>query len=166
MIQNDMLEGLRIAVEHDTLGILFSYVLADSGDLISQVDPLTLLTTQQILDQLALYGFLITYYQRAYLPGNQLQFLMTLSALHFDKIRLLTVLDPATRTGNTYVVAFKIQENPAWLDNTATAYLNDFKKALVNGSAFNVSTISESERYRWDWLDYVANIDDIIRDNA
>lgn len=165
-VQNDALEGLRIAVEHDTLGVLFSYVLADSGDIISRIDVSYLLTTQQILQQLSLYGFLITFNQKAYLPGDQLQFLMTLQGLHFDKLRLLPVLDPATRTGKTLIVAFKIADHPEWLDNTATAYLSEFKQATATGTAFNISTISESERYRWDWLDYVADIDDILRDNA
>ena len=163
-VQNSAVEGTKLEVYHDQFGILFSYVVDAVGEII---DPeVSVLTTAQVLNELARFGFLITYDQKAHLPTAQLQFLVAVNQLGFDKLRLMTVLDPATSTARTYVIVFKIANHPDWLDNTATAYLRDFNQATADGTAFNVSTISESEKYRWDWLDYVANIEDILRDNS
>lgn len=163
-IQNDSLSGTKVSVIHDTFGVLFAYIVDAYGEIVS--DDNQALTTSQLLAELARYGFLISYNQKAHLPGDQLQFLMTLRSLQFDKLRLLTVIDPNTNTAQTLVVVFKIQSHPDWLDNTATAYRKEFVDAVAAGTAFNVSLISQCEHYRWDWLDFVADIDDILNENA
>lgn len=165
LLQNDSIRGIRLSVQHASYGSLFTYVVGAEGELVtpeSEIGPE--LSVSQILKELSRYGFLITFDAKAHLPGAQLQFLLTLQNLHYDKIRLLTV--NYGQYSRTYVVAFKIAAHPSWIDNTVFVYGPEFKTATANGSAFNVSTISEAENYRWDWLDYVANIDDIIADNA
>lgn len=164
LIQNNSLTGLKLSVVHTQFGPLFSYVVAAEGDLVDpSIDPMP---TELILRELARYGFDISYNQRAHLPGEQIQFLMILNDLHYDKIRLLTVVGSNGCDATTYVVAFKIDGHPRWLDNRTSVYTAEFNKACADGTAFNISTISEAENYRWEWLDYVANIDDIIRDNT
>lgn len=162
-VQNESIQGTRITVSHEVLGLVFSYVVDPTGELISDVGPV--LSTESILTELSRYGFLITFNQKAYLPAAQLRFLVTLQNLKFDKIRLLTVVRPSGDTA-TYVVAFKIKQNPTWISNKLSITAKEFTDSVTNGSAFNVSTVSESERFRWDWLDYVADIEDILRDNT
>lgn len=165
LIQNDSVTGTRISVQHASYGSLFTYVIGASGELVtpeSEIGPE--LTVAQLLKEISRYGFLVTFDAKAHLPGAQLQFLLTLQNLHYDKLRLLTVT--YGQYARTYIVAFKIADHPNWIDNTAIATGSEFNTATADGSAFNISTISEAENYRWDWLDYVANIDDIIADNA
>ena len=165
LIQNTNIQGTRLSVQHATYGTLFTTVVGATGELVTPESEVGReLTVDQILRELARYGFLVTFDAKAHLPGAQLQFLLTLQQLHYDKLRLLTVT--SSNYARTYIVAFKIDMHPGWLDNTATATHREFTDAVADGSAFNISTISEAENYRWDWLDYVANIDDIIADNA
>ena len=161
-LQNTSLSGTKVEIVHNKLGTLFAYIVDASGELVSDVGPM--LTTTQVLKELARYGFLIEYDQKRYIDPKQLEFLKTLRALSFDKLRLLNVVNPRTRQTTTCIVVFKIKYLPSWLDNTVSVYQKAFDVAVSDGYAFNVSTVSEAENYRWDWLDYVANIDDIIRE--
>lgn len=163
-VQNDSIRGTKISVIHDMYGTLFAYIVDAVGELASDVGPM--LSTKTVLRELRRYGFDVTYDQKAHLSGDQLQFLMTLKAMQFDKLRLLTVIDPNTQTATTYVVVFKIEQHPNWLDNEATVYKKEFTDAVTVGSAFNVSLVSPAANYRWDWLDFVADIDQILNENA
>lgn len=169
-IQDNRLSGLRISVVHEVFGVLFAYVVDADGDIVSKSSSLAPsgLSTDQILQELYKYGFIVYYNPRATLPGDQIQYLMTLRDLHFDKIRILGVKDFENRreVHRTYVVAFKIEENPLWLNLGYSPRREEFNKSIQEGSALNISNISDTKKYRWDWLDYVANIDDILKDNA
>lgn len=164
------LTGLKITLEHEYLGVLFAHVCNARGSIITS-DPNTdphELTPQQILDQLEKYGYYITYDPRKALSGDQLQFLMTLNGFHFDKIRKLVVNYTGFDTTDyrVWVVAFNATELPDWLNNAHVATKYEFETALSDGNAMNVTTLSGARYYAWDWLDYVASIDDIIADNA
>ena len=166
-----MISGFRIEVCHDTLGTLFACVIKANGNLISNSldsDVPFELSTTQILAELEKYGFLVSYDPRSLLKGDQLQYLMTLQNLHFDKIRVLKVrhVKSTIVAYTTHVVAFNIKENPNWIDNAYAASDTEFSKALTEGSAMNLDNISETQKYDWSWLDYVANISDILKDNA
>lgn len=170
-LQNFTLSGFRIEIRHDTLGTLFACVIRASGNLVSTSpgsDVPFELTTSQILAELEKYGFLVAYNPRSLLKGDQLQYLMTLQNLHFDKIRVLKVRHVGSDVVayTTHVIAFNIKENPNWIDNTYAASDTEFSKALTEGSAMNIDNISETQKYDWSWLDYVANISDILKDNA
>ena len=175
-IDNHLLMGFRISVEHSVYGILFACVLNARGDIVTYTDPNVPagnpvtheLTTKQILEELHKYGFFITYNPREHLPSSQLEYLMTLKGLHYDKLRVLHVHEykNGANQARRYLVAFKSCKHRQWLNNDYSPSLKEFTDAVVEGSATNLTEICETKQYRWDWLDYVANIDDIIRDNA
>ena len=162
--------GTRITIRHKVYGILFSYMIDAVGSLVT-IDESTKksyqISNDSILKELEKFGFLVQFSPREHIYHSQLQYLKTLKGLHFDKIRVLKVRK-GTKVGysiSTHVVAFMIKENPNWLDNQYTCPDNEFVKALREGSAIDISLTSEAQSYDWSWLDYVANIDDILEDN-
>lgn len=169
-IQNKEIAGLRICVEHENFGPMFTCVLKARGSIVTCPGNSYYheFTVDDILKELYKYGFYITYDPKHALTGNQLEYLMTLDKLGFDKIRLMNVVtyDGSVGTVNTYVVAFNVKENPKWIENTYTADSSGFTNAVMSGSACNLTAISKTKNYNWDWLTYVANISDIIKDNA
>lgn len=170
-IQNNDINGVRITLDHDVYGQLFSYVVNASGSLVSTFDKDIKyeLTTDDILIQLAKYGFLITFHSWEDLSGDQVQYLMTLQNLHFDKIRLLSVWDApnGVKEFKLHVVAFQVEQLPDWLNAGYAPSKTEFLAALNSGYAINISAISETRNYRWDWLyNWVADIGDVLADNA
>lgn len=170
-IQNNDINGVRITLDHEIYGELFSYVVNASGSLVSTFDKDIEyeLTTDEILTQLAKYGFLITFHSWEDLSGDQVQYLMTLQNLHFDKIRLLSVWDApnGVKEFKLHVVAFQVEQLPDWLNAGYAPSKTEFLDALNSGYAINISAISETRNYRWDWLyNWVADIGDVLADNA
>ena len=176
-ISNDKLQGFRISVEHDVFGVLFACVLNSRGLMVSSLeahdvlleDPIYYeLTTDVILQELRKYGFWIDYNPRKALPSGQVEYLMTLRGLKYDKIRVLNVwtAPQGTKQFKIYVVAFRSGKHKYWLNNDYSPSEKEFSKALLAGTAVNLNEICKTKQYHWDWLDYVANIDDIVRDNA
>lgn len=171
-IQNGVLEGLRIQINHDKLGTLFACVLNASGPLLTTSNNLdTEFSPSEILAQLERYGFFVEFDPRSNLTGSQLQYLITLNDLHYDKIRIMDVWSTNNITNTKYcnhqIVAFMASANPNWLDNNYSCSVAEFTEALNNGTAANLTKISETQKYDWSWLSqFVANIADIIRDNA
>lgn len=168
-IQDCRLNGLRLQVVHDTFGVLFAYVIDAKGGIINDTQGSSNLSTNEILQQLSRYGFFITFREYEHLSGDQIQYLMTLSSLHFDKIRILDVWKAplGTKEFKQYIVAFNIEQNPDWLNAGYCPSEEEFTNALTEGSAINITEISKSQNYRWDWLyNWVADIGDIIASNA
>ena len=170
MIQSDKLTGTRISVCHDNYGVLFACVLEANGSMISKLNDETTFefTPKQILAELEKYGFYVTYEPRTHLPGNQITYLITLKDLGFDKLRVLNVwhIENTIKVFRWCVVAFNVKENPKWINNSYAPSEDEFATSLRNGSAINISALSNTHRWSWSWLDYVANIDDILKDNA
>lgn len=169
-IQNKEIAGLRICVEHEKFGPMFTCVLKAHGSIVTCPGNSYYheFTVDDILKELYKYGFYITYDPKPALTGNQLEYLMTLDKLGFDKIRLMDVVTYYGPVGTVdkYVVAFNAKEHPQWIENTYTADSSGFTDAVMSGSACNLTAISKTKNYNWDWLTYVANIQDIIKDNA
>lgn len=173
IVNNDLITGLRIQVVDNWCGVLFSEILNAKGALVSsskesgasiisyQLDDTT------ILKELEKYGFLVSYNPRNHLSEYQLDSLKTLRGLHFDKLRILNVYD--IRDGKKYykwyVVGFKVCSNPDWINNKYEASKKEFTDALVSGTAVNISELASMKDFDWSWLDYVANIDDVLKDN-
>lgn len=164
------LSGTVIEVYHDRLGSLFTYLVDADGDLIDSRDSgHPDLTVSELLDELSRFGFIVTYNRKAYLSEEQLNYLRTLMGLGFDKLRLLYVYkytNNGLRVSQPHLVAFNIEKNPGWMDIAYSASITEFDNSLENGSATDLDDVSESHKYRWDWLDYVANIQDILDDNT
>lgn len=168
-VQFDKLSGIRIQVNHKQFGVLFAYVINARGNMISVNENIKCeLTTEQLLNQLAVFGFNVTYEPKKHLSGNQLDFLMTIQGLGFDKLRILNVwyTENSVITSKWYVVAFNIKENPEWINNGYSPSEKEYTAALSNGSAMNISALSKDKHWDWSWLDYVANISDILEDNV
>lgn len=174
LVSSNILTGLLIQVMHADYGCLFSCVVEGSGSLLTEnAGHVHEFTTAQILAELYKYGFDVTYNPRAHLPGSQVNFLMSLKPLGYDKLRVLNVwaIENGVRTFKWYVVAFNLSLNPNWINNGYAARESEFLESLRNGSAVNVSAIKsnmypESHNWSWSWLDYIASIDDILSENA
>ena len=169
-IQSKVLTGTRISVNHDRFGCLFSTVLGCDGSLVTSnsLEVVTDLDPGTILSELRKYGFYVQYDPVDKLPGDQINYLMTLRDLGFDKLRILNVwhLENGVKVFVTYVVAFNVSENVQWLNSGYAPSKTEFSSSLENGTAINLTNISNTKNYRWDWLyNWVANIDDIIADN-
>lgn len=169
-VQNSKLSGLRISVVHPEFGTLFSTMLNAAGDIVSAeyVSSEYSLTNYEILNELAKFGFYVTYEGRTHLSAEQLQYLMTLDELHFNKLRKLTVWVSASgfEPNTTVIVAFDANSHLSWMDNAYQPPKSELDAALIDGTAVNISNISDTCKYDWSWLDYVANIQDILEDNA
>ena len=174
IVNNDLLTGLRIQVVDSWCGVLFSEVLNARGALVSSSENAGARSTSYQLDDdtilkmLRKYGFLISYDPRIHLSEDQIDTLKSLKGLHFDKLRILNVKSVngiQVESFKWYVVGFKTCNHPRWLSNTYEASIEEFKAGLVDGTVFNISEAASMKNFDWSWLDYVANIDDIIKDN-
>lgn len=164
-----ILTGLRIRVYHAEYGDLYTCVLGAEGSLVSE-DPSVIdfePSTDEILKTLSKYGFLVTYDQQRNLPQDQLEFLASLSGLEYDKLRLVTVwnISNGVKQFKTYAVVFKISENPTWINNGYSPSEKEFTESLRNGSVVNLSASSQTHKWNWSWLTFVANIEDILSEN-
>jgi len=162
-------EGQLIAVNHPAYGILFAAMTNGSGELISDVDeetdiPIPWMTTDEILTQLKKFGFYITYKQEEHLPGSQLTYLMTLYNLGFQHITTIEV--KSSKVTRKYVIAFNGTDEPEWLDWPCTTTKTTFESKINEGKVLNISALTQKEKFNWDWLNFVANIPDILEDNA
>ena len=169
--QDDRIGGTLIDMFHDDFGSLFCYLVDASGPLVNSSDPSDSyeMTSQDVLKQLERYGFFVTFSRRAYLKSEQIDFLQSLQHLGYDKLRVLQVYTIDSYSGakiaTPHVVVFNVEPNPRWLDNMYQESSTKFLEAICSGSAIDISMVSKEETYRWDWLDYVANIQDILNDN-
>ena len=171
-VMSDTFQGTVVRVNHDDYGCLFSYTVEGQGPLISDL-PVEIMSTQEILDQFKRFGFYIRYKEIEHLPGNMIEYLITLDKLGYDKIRILFVdCPPPHLIGEDditkyYVVAFKVKDHPEWINNTYRATEEEITQGTMNGTAINVSAISKDEKFRWNFLgDYVLNIKDILEENS
>lgn len=171
MLQNTELTGTRISIEHNRFGVLFATVVHASGTLIvhnGYAVPAEL-TPAQILVELARYGFYVTYNPISELTGAQIEYLLVIDKLGYDKIRLvgLPAADNQTNRTDDYVVAFQVEANPLWVNANYMPSAAEFRKAICNGTAFNLSALSQTEKFSWSWLrNFVANIKDVVSDFA
>lgn len=167
IVNSPNLSGLRISIEHDRYGTLFTYMAGCGGELID-ITPEADISTEQILGQLRQFGFLVQFSPESNLPSSQLEYMLTLRKLHYDKIRILNVWKPRITTEKEfkqYVVAFQSSAHKFWLNREYSPSEDEFTEGLINGTAINLTDISKTKRYNWSWLkEYVANIDDVVRD--
>lgn len=169
-VQDKRLSGTRIQVNHRDFGVLFTCLVNAHGNMISELEENIIyeLTPKQILLQLEVFGFFVTFEPKKHLSGNQISFLMTLKGLGYDKLRVLNVWysENGVKVFKWYIVAFNIKQNPDWINNGYSPSEKEYATALQNGSAVNVSALSNEKHWDWSWLSYVANIDDILEDNS
>ena len=167
LIQNDILTGTKISVLHTDFGVLFATVIDANGNLVSEdfKDHVFTLSTEDILSELYKYGFIVYYNEEAHLSSEQIAYLNIVKQLLFDKIRFISVNHKVAGidTKETMIVVFNIEQNPNWLHNTYSPSWAEYSEALANGSCMNISNVSETYHFRWDWLyGKVMAIQDIL----
>lgn len=165
------LQGTNILVNHNQYGTLFACLVNSSGSLLTP-DPVSGIikefSTDEVLAELNKFGFDVTFEINQHLPGDQISYLMTLSDLDFDKIRRLYVYD-STEFGyrySEYIVAFNVEKCPDWINIDYTCSSRVLANAFLTSGAMNLTDLKQTKGFDWTWLTYVANIDDIIRDNG
>lgn len=161
IIQQDILTGLRIQIYHSLFGPLFACVLNAQGSLITDGSDVDDFSTERILQELAKYGFFVTYEQATVLPADQLTFLATIQNLGYDKLRILPV-----KSGDVvhkYLVVFNVAKAANWLNNMHIASYSEYTTVLQRGGAVNIT--DNAKQWSWEWLDFVANIEDILEQN-
>lgn len=170
IFQKDILEGVRISVEHDNLGTLFAIVLSARGALISPESLYDVnMSVEGILKELHKYGFFVEYTPTRCLPGSLLSYLMTLQKLKFDKLRILSVTHRADYKVlvEPQIVVFFADKCPKWLNNTYIAQASEIDEAAGQGYALNISAVPEVSQYDWSWLQgWVASIEDVLNENS
>ena len=167
----DELYATRIKVIHDLFGTLFACLVNAHGSLLraNDADVIFELTSEQVLSELEKFGFLITYDPVSELTGNQIDFLIAVNKLGYDKIRVLSVwhIENGVKHFKQYIVAFIVKDNPQLLNASFSPSEKDFAAATTKGTVFNVSALSACSKYNWSWLhNTIANIDDVIKDYA
>lgn len=168
---DEELSGKLIMVEHNLFGTLFACLVEGHGDLLCGPNPhdphgLHRFRDEDILMELYKFGFDIRLNREKKLTGDQLDYLMTLNGLGFDKIRAITVVLPYCPHDPKYkqvVVGFQVSGMPKWLDNTYQCPESEFLKAIEEGTAINLTAISKSRHFDWSFLkDHVLSINDIL----
>jgi len=170
-ITDRALNGQIISVQHALYGTLFAAATSGDGIIVSDNDgfgnPITWMSTEEILNQLARYGFYITFKVQAHLAGEVLTCLMKFYNIGFTHIsRIKVKLENETENSFIAVVTFDGASLPDWLSYPCEIKYKDYLKALADGYAFNVSAISQFLNLDWSWLTFVANIEDVINENA
>ena len=167
LIQSDILTGMTISVIYKGYPMpLFSYTIGAEGTAVTPNAGADL-TKDQILAELERYGFLVTFNQSRHLPQTMLDYLTTVNNLGFDKLRKITVNfeEWGKSYKVTYVVVFSVEKCPEWISNSFEISRKDFDAAIISGGAINLSNIENTNQFDWGWLNFVADIDDIISEN-
>lgn len=169
IMQDERLSGVKIDVYHPMFEELFTYIINPSGSMVTPTENCEYigLSTDDILSELAKFGFLVKYDPESKLSGDELDFLMSINKLGYQKLRKISVHHEEydETVFEHYIVAFNIKENPRWLDMSYSPSDVEFSKSLINGSATNISAIVGSKHWSWEWLDFVADIDDVLEEN-
>lgn len=171
MIRDEfLLSGSRICVEHEDFGVLFAYLFDGDGDLLvhtSDYQPYYTMHIEELIKELYRWGFIVYYQPNKDLSSSQLEYLNTLQGLGFDKIRIAHVwkLVNGEKQFDVMVLAFQSGELGNWLNNNYDPSYDEVSSALMNGVAINLTDISKTRNYNWDWLDFVGSIEDILNDS-
>ena len=166
------IHGIVIRVVHEDYGCLFATLVNATGSLLNQnSSAYQLLTTDDILHELSRFGFDIIYSPECNLDGEQLNYLMSIQTLGFDKIRMLSVYSSARVEGEIYklkLVAFKSTKKTEWMNNQYVCPVSEFKESLEAGYAINLAESEEYKKFDWSFLgdSQIQAIEDILKSNS
>lgn len=169
-IEDRVLDARIVSVEHISYGTLFAAVVSGDGIIVSDCDidgnPITWMSTEEVLAQLARFGFYIKFNEPGNLPGKMLTYLMTLDNIGFQHISRI-VVKSEDGSARIATIAFQGSANPRWLTYPCEISRAELMRAASQGTAFDVSAVTKGmfEPDDWSWLTFVANIKDVIRDN-
>lgn len=155
------ISGLLIQVEHESAGVVFAALMNPSGERVDSDARTKPLTTQFVLQELAVFGFLIDYTPENKLPENQKAYLQELLQLFMDRIRILYVSD-VDQNGNIQrkpiLTAYSSAILPYWSLANYSCSTKEFNDACGSGYAIRLNT----NEFDWSWLTYSANIKDLL----
>lgn len=163
------LEGLKIQVVHKQYGTLFACLINSSGSLLTPDSVSGIIkefSTEEICAELYKFGFDVKFEINQHLSGDQISYLMTVYDLGYNKLRRLYVQDKPGGKYSEYIVVFNVYKCPDWINLDFTCGKKPFVDALISSGAMNLTDLEQTKGFDWTWLSYVANIDDIIRDNG
>ena len=152
---NDDIDGIKISVQHIEYGTLFCYVIGAHGNIVTGDFELT---TPEVLKCLETYGFLIEYAPEFALSASQKDYLRAVNQLGYDKLRKISV----EGFSKPVLVVFDIAKLPKWIDNLHRASQKEYSDAVLTGAAVNISNMIHEDGYVWDWLTYVADIQQVL----
>lgn len=158
------IKGRVIQVHHENIGVVFAIMVDVEGTDVDSTVNYYKMSTDEILNNLSTFGFNIEFKPEANLVAAQQDYLIEISKLSMDKIRIMKVYerdDSNNKVYRTKLVAFSSAVMTNWLLNTYTCSKKEFDETCGNGYAINLST----QEFDWSWLTYVANIEDIIKMN-
>lgn len=175
-LNNDILIGKKITVEHDDLGELYCKIFDIHGRIITET-PVSIEEAaqekEQLIKDLAKFGFYIEYSSLPLPTTEQLEYLKTIEKMGYDKFRLLNVYHVNESQQYIYeekLVGFISSQLPKWLNNTHTSSISEFKSALASSYAINLSLMSDFNISSWQWLEGIvvgiSDIEDEIKSNG
>ena len=144
-VNNNKLTGTRIAVRHKVFGIVYAYVVNAEGNLVDTEYIES--SIPSILDDLKRFGYNIIYEEYKYLPQEQIDYLKSLLDLKFDHLRFIQTHDNL----KPILVAFKLKDNPKWISIFYKVKGQEYEKAILSGTAFNISEKLGPD-YNWNFL--------------
>lgn len=167
-IQNDKLEGLCIRVTHSEFGVLFACMPKSRGNLLYRSDDADYYTIpiEVMLKELEKFGFFVEYDPALDLNDHQIDLLVSVMKMGFDKVRVLSVYEnkPTGRIFYNHVVAFISNIVPDLLLPAKAASSEEYNSYIEKGIMLNLGALSRDKMYDWSFLhNSVQNIEDIIR---
>ena len=165
VINNEKFHGEIVRVEHDKFGTMFAAVTQGEGTIITEggsTDDIQWMTTDEILIQLAKFGFDIIYKKVLSLDQSVIDYLLKIDSLGYDKINRIELIPRVANVRDIYIIAFKSEENPDLINYNAEVLRKDFDDKLHRSSVISLT----NQIVEWDWLDAVYNIKDILEENS
>jgi len=119
------------------------------------------MTTSEILEQLAKFGFDITYEEEPNLPEDQLTFLSKILSLGYDAITRVYIRTPKNILPT--IIAYNSSITVDYLPFNSEVSKIKFDADLERGSVINIGKMEPL--FTWAWLTYTCQIQDILDDN-
>lgn len=170
LIRSWKIQGRLIQVVHPEFGVLFSAMIEGEGKLVTNLDEkgryLPFMTTDEILKQLAKFGFYIRYDVKSNLPDETFVFLQQISLLGYEKITKV-MLQTTNKEGDTIwqpsIVVFKCVDDNVDLMSygqklSRSKYIRKVDKNII-------LNVTDQEGISWDWVTSYFNISDILNEN-
>ena len=146
-------------------------MIKGTGRLISDTDEdgvvIPFLTTEEILKQIQKFGFIVEYNVRANLPGPVISYLMTMLNLGYVKITRIGVRT-LNSDGSVYIrsTVILMKDAPETLDLLRFDEVITISEFMHKLDLNVVVNATNEPGMNWDWLTYMANIEDLLQENS
>lgn len=147
-------------------------MIKGSGSLISPNNekgvPIPFLSTEEILEQIEKFGFIVKYDLKSNLPGPVISYLSTLYNIGYDKITQLVVKTKGPKDSSyimkqVTVVMKSCEETIPLMKFGKVISEAQFNRSLARNNIINVTN---EPNMVWDWVTQMYNISDILDENV